>query len=176
MPALLIGATGMLADAARAVCARTDTAVVIARRASARPRADATLPIDADWSDEPAFARALDRAARHGPFDLALVWMHPRAPALRARLAALMAPDAVFVEVLGSRASRPGGIAEERLEAMRAHPRIRYRQVRLGFAIEAGARRWLTHEEISRAAIDALDTDETVIEAGRHEPWEARPA
>lgn len=183
--ALLVGATGMLCRAAREIAARAPRTAVLSRNASRRTCLEATLALDADWHDEDAFARALDAAAGLAPFSHALIWMHPRAEAARRRMAELMADGGVMIEVFGSRASRPGALADTRLNEMRARPAISYRQVRLGFVMEKTASRWLTPDEICDAAIHALNAAAApgadnaappVILAGTLEPWEARPA
>ncbi len=180
MAALLIGATGMLAGAARHFASEAGGAVMLARRASGFSFGDAALDtwrigIDADWKDSAAFGAALDEAGRHGPFALALAWLHGRDEAMRERVTRLVAEGGTLVEVLGSAASRPGAFGDERLAAMRAHPGVRYRQVLLGFVVEDGGSRWLTHGEISKAAIAALAAEDTRTIAGQVEPWDARP-
>jgi hypothetical protein len=47
--------------------------------------------------------------------------------------------------------------------------------VQLGFIIENGHSRWLTHEEISAGVIQAICTKKPVTQVGLLEPWEMRP-
>lgn len=180
--ALLIGATGMLAAAAEHIATRADCVTLVARRAPAFRLDDSALDakltrVAADWSDETAFLRAIDAAEEaHGPFGLALVWLHPRAENLRRRLAArVTAPPRLYVEMLGSAASRPHAFGDSQLDALGARDDPVYRQVILGFVIEGARARWLTDGEISAAAIRALDTGEARTVAGQVEPWDRRP-
>ncbi len=50
-----------------------------------------------------------------------------------------------------------------------------YRQVQLGFVIENGHSRWLTHKEISHGIIDCIQKDTLLYVVGTVEPWEFRP-
>lgn len=175
--ALFIGTTGMLAKAAEHAAARADTCILAARNASgfsfSKPAIDArTRKLDLDYEKA---ARFLTLVRQHAPFDLALTWVRPQAEEMRNAIARMMTKDALLVEVLGSTSAKAGGFADRRAKAMRAFPHIRYAQVVLGFVIEGGTSRWLTHEEISAAAIKALDTGTPRISAGQTGPWEKRP-
>lgn len=55
------------------------------------------------------------------------------------------------------------------------YPRIRYRQVILGFVIEGGRSRWLTHQEISDGVLKAVHQDAAWSVVGTVEPWSMRP-
>ena len=180
--ALLIGATGMLAAATEHIAACATRVTLMARRAPVvrldDPALDARLTrVAADWAHETAFLRAIDAAEEtHGPFGLALVWLHPRAEDLRRRLAArVTAPPRLYVEVLGSAASRPHAFGDSQLDALGARDDLVYRQVILGFVVEGARARWLTDDEISAAAIRALDAGEARTVAGQIEPWDRRP-
>ncbi|WCH45748.1 short-chain dehydrogenase [Lysinibacillus sp. OF-1] len=50
-----------------------------------------------------------------------------------------------------------------------------YRQVQLGFIMENGQSRWLTHKEISQGVIDAIQYDRSINIVGTLQPWEQRP-
>jgi len=182
MPLLGVGTTGMLAGATRELAAARDTDVVVmARQASGFRFGDEALDprlrtFDADWSDAAGFMAALEQAgSAHGPFRTALVWMHGRDEALRAQIAHHLADGGTLIEVLGSAASRPGAFGEERERAMRGLPHLRYRQVLLGFMHQDGVSRWLTHEEICAAVLQAAKADTVVTVAGQVEPWRLRP-
>lgn len=175
--ALLVGTTGMLADAAARAAARADSCILAARHASAfsfgKPVLDArTRRVDADYAQA---ARFLTLLRHHAPFDLALTWIRPEAEEMRNAIARMMRKDGLLVEVMGSASARAGGFADRRAKAMRAFPHIRYAQVVLGFVIEGGKSRWLTHGEISAAAIKALETAAPRIAVGQTSPWEKRP-
>lgn len=182
MTLLLIGATGMLAQAARQIAAGTPgDIVVMSRRASqfsfGAPVLDArSRAYTADWRDTDAFLQCLDRIARrHPPVTRAVLWMHGRDEPLRARIVRLIAPGGTLVEVLGSAAARPGAFGAVRLKQMRRLPHIRYRQVLLGFTLDNGQGRWLSHSTICAGVMDALASDDPVTVAGQVEPWDLRP-
>ncbi len=180
---LLIGVTGMLKAAAAHAVARAKKAVLVSRAAQDfsfhNDLLDFKLTRLALSYDEPA--PFLDAVARHAPYDLVLSWIRPPADILRAALDGMVAPEGQLIEVFGSRAlrTRPDGeapIAERRAQAINLQPGITYAQLVLGFKIEAGASRWLTHEEISAAAIAQTEKPQARAIAGQLEPWNRRPA
>ena len=143
-PALVIGGTGMLAAATRWLAARSAGTVLVARRASAFDMAGAAA-VDADWSDpgfRPRVEAALDAAPSVGR---ALLWLHEPAPVLPWLLPRLAAARVVLV--LGSLDGDP-------LVPATAGEVV---TVRLGSIAVPGGRRWLTHAEISTAAVAALE-------------------
>lgn len=181
--ALLIGATGMLEETAREAIARADKAVLVSRKADeflyGEPELDEKLvPLSLDYEDT---ARFITEIEKHGPYDIALTWIRPRAELIRAALDAMMAPGGLLVEVMGSRSILLGkdgtpSIAETRAHALAAQPDITYAQVILGFKIEEdGTSRWLHHHEISAAATAQLDDPIPRRIAGTLEPWDKRP-
>lgn len=182
MTVLLLGTTGMLSAAARHAAAQAEKAVIVSRNAKDFSFGDEALDAKCErlsfsYEDEPAFLAALEA---HAPFDIALTWIRPRAELLRAALDALVAPEGLLVEVMGSRSILTGengapSIATIRADALAAQPGIAYAQVILGFVRENGASRWLNHEEISAAAIAQLEMPLPRRIAGTLEPWDARP-
>ncbi len=173
----------MLAAAARHAASHAAECVLVSRSAESFSFGDATLDakltrLSLSYKDEPAL---LDTLAGHAPFDLALTWIRPRAELLRAALDALIAPGGLLVEVMGSRSilTDSGGepsIAALRSDALAHQPDIAYAQVILGFVRENGASRWLTHDEISAAAIAQMEAPQARRIAGTLEPWDERPA
>lgn len=180
--ALLLGTTGMLAAAARHAAMRADECVLVSRNASDFSFGSAALDakltrLPVSYADEAHF---LDALADHAPFDLALTWIRPRAELLRAAIDALIAPHGLLVEVMGSRSILTGSNGEPSIAALRAdafahQTDITYAQVILGFMRENGASRWLTHDEISAAAIAQIDDPSPRRIAGVLEPWDERP-
>ena len=181
--ALLIGATGMLAEAAREAISRSDEAVLVSRKADeflfGEPELDDKLvPLALDYEDTASFITEIEK---RGPYDITLTWIHPKAELMRAALDAMIAPDGLLVEVMGSRSILLGkdgspSIAETRAQSLAAQPGITYAQVVLGFVIEEdGSSRWLHHHEISAAAAAQLDDPIPRRIAGTLEPWEKRP-
>ncbi|MGB3809186.1 MAG: hypothetical protein WA943_03760 [Parvibaculum sp.] len=182
MTTLLLGTTGMLSAAAAHAVARSKKAVIVSRHADAFSFNNDVLDhkitaINVSYDDEAAFLDALEPLA---PFDLALTWMHPPADILRAALDGMIASGGTLVEVMGSRSILLGkngeaSIAERRAQALALQPDITYAQVILGFVIEGATSRWLTHEEISAAAIEQLQRPRPRLVAGTLEPWDRRP-
>jgi hypothetical protein len=131
---------------------------------------------DCDYYDPASFSAALDAAvARAGPIDLAVAWFHSLKIAAP-RLLSERVRGRMF-QVLGSAAADPSH--PERLDtaakAAQGSPDCALRQVVLGFQVEAGRSRWLTHEEISRGVLDAIRADLPLAIIGQVEPWSARP-
>jgi len=50
-----------------------------------------------------------------------------------------------------------------------------YRQIQLGFILDKGFSRWLTHKEISDGVIHCIQKDRPIHIVGTVEPWEMRP-
>lgn len=179
---LLIGTTGMLRAAAAHAVARSKKAVLVSRNAAAFTFGSDTLDVKltrvpVSYEDEGKF---LDAVALRAPYDLALTWVHPQADILRAALDGMIAPGGRLVEVMGSRAILLGkdgeaSIAERRAQAMALQSDIAYAQVILGFVLEGAGARWLSHEEISAAAIAQMERPRPRLVAGVLEPWEKRP-
>jgi len=137
---------------------------------------------DCDYHDPAAFRAALDAACREaGPMTLGVAWFHTlkiAAPRLLAeRIGTPEQPGRLF-QVLGSGVADPS--RPDRLEmaaAVAANlPACRLRQVVLGFQVEPGGSRWLTHDEISGGVLNAIAEDLEFSVIGRTNPWAARPA
>ena len=175
--ALLIGTTGMLAKAAREIVGESQHATLCARGASRFSFGENFLDekvmrLPLDYDDPTHF---LDTLRIRGPVDLALTWIRPEAHELRNAIAECVLPGGKIIEVMGSAAGMPGGFADQRLEPMSRLPGRTYRQLILGFVIEGDTSRWLTHDEISAAALRAHRGFDTRTIAGTLEPWDKRP-
>ncbi|MGV8998553.1 MAG: hypothetical protein ACOH12_16555 [Parvibaculaceae bacterium] len=179
---LLIGTTGMLSAAAAHAVARSKKAVLVSRNADQFSFHNDVLdhkitPINVSYDDEAAFLDALEPL---GPFDLALTWFHPPAEILRAALDGMIAEGGRLIEVMGSRslllgADGEASIAERRAQALAMQDSFTYAQVILGFVTEGASSRWLTHAEISAAAIAQMERPQARLIAGVLEPWDRRP-
>tara|TARA_R110000824_G_scaffold390760_8_gene587775 strand:- start:26849 stop:27403 length:555 start_codon:yes stop_codon:yes gene_type:complete len=179
---LLLGTTGMLSAAAAHAVARSKKAILVSRHADQFTFNNDLLdhklvPVNVSYDNEAAF---LDALAYHAPFDLALTWLRPPAEILRAALDSMIAPKGKLVEVMGSRSLLLGkdgeaSIAERRAEALALQTDLTYAQLILGFVLEGGTSRWLTHDEISAAAIAQMEHPQPRLIAGVLEPWDARP-
>jgi hypothetical protein len=77
--ALIVGGTGMLANATRFIRARSERVTLVARSATAAAAALGISPADAcplDWGNTGALAAALSPRMSAVPPDLALLWIH----------------------------------------------------------------------------------------------------
>ncbi len=170
----------MLAPALSHALPRSTHMLSLARHAAlfsppASSCADIYHGYDVDYENASAVEQLL---GAHGPFDTALTWIRPKALPLRDLIARHMNEAGHLVEVMGSAASRPGALADQRRAAMEAFPRVRYSQLILGFIPQSATTpnsRWLTHDEISTAACRLLDAPAPRTIVGQIEPWDERP-
>lgn len=168
----------MLAPLSRKLIAIGDHVSVMARdEARIRTVAPEIVPIVCDYNDLGAVDGGLANAtARCGTPDLIVAWIHGRAPDLRRKLAASVAPGGRFVQVLGSAHGDPS--RPERLEEMKAVATrlpVTYQAVVLGFTMDSGRSRWLTDDEISGGVYGAIESGALLSIVGTVEPWSARP-
>ena len=171
--ALIVGGTGMLAGLAEALARDGGRLSLLSRRAS---EVAGENGFDCDYNDEARFVAALDAAvARSGPVDLAIAWFHSLKVAAP-RLLAERVEGRMF-QVLGSATADPGhpGRLQRAAAVAEGVPACRLRQVVLGFKVEGGRSRWLTHDEISRGVEEAVRNDSLYTVIGQVEPWSARP-
>lgn len=171
---LVVGGSGMLAGLARTLCARADRVSILSRNEKRiRAVSDAVEPIVCDYNDGVALSEALSQI--EAP-DLVVAWIHGRAPQARRAFAKCLIAEGRFVQVLGSAVADP--THPERLAEMAkaadALP-IDYQAVVLGFAVEKGASRWLTNEEISTGVLSAIESEKPMSIVGTVEPWSAKP-
>ena len=135
----------MLAGATRWLAARSEKTILVARRASSFTAMPGVVAIDADWHS-PSFAQEIEAALNQSaPVEAALLWPHEPDPVLPWLMPEL--PSARVVLVLGSMDGRP--------EIPDGETQIA--TVRLGSMRTAHGHRWLTHDEISAAAIASLE-------------------
>jgi len=152
--ALVVGGTGMLAHATRALSDRGHAVTSIARRA--RDLGPAVMSVAVDYRDSAGLGDALARATTsRGPIGLAVCWLHTDASEAPAVVAEALAPGARFVQVFGTR----------RWPLRDVPVRIAYREVLLG----SRGGRWLTHEEISSGVLAAVDADLPMWVVGERE-------
>lgn len=175
MHALVVGGTGMLWEATRALARDFAVVSVVARRADRFP---GIHPLPVDYHDAAALAEALRRAVeQHGPIRLAVCWIHSTAPRALETVAAELGrsgePCRLF-HVRSSASADPTRLPKPALEAL--PPNVAYREVILGFQIEGGRSRWLTHREISQGVLQAIADDAPHRVVGVVHPWERRPS
>lgn len=152
--ALVVGGTGMLAGATRALAARGHVVTSLSRRGTTPDAGDPCnrllqgeiAPVAVDYRDSRALAEELDRSrAERGPIELAVCWIHTDAPGAPHVVAEALAPGARLFQVFGTRVWP--------IENVPLH--VAYRQVLLG---SVGGR-WLTNDEISEGTLEAIDAD-----------------
>lgn len=177
---LMIGATGMLAPALRHAATHATHMLNLARHATQFTRPPSLSQgkyagHDVDYENVKSVEQLLKA---HGAFATALTWIRPKALPLRDLVAHHMRPQGHLIEVMGSAASKPGALADQRRATMAAFPDLTYSQLILGFIPKSKTSptsRWLTHTEIATAACAILDTPSPRTIVGQVEPWEARP-
>lgn len=182
--ALVIGGTGMLSAATTELAKHFATVTVVARSARSleaiakRIAAFTTCHVlKQDWSDRAGFLRSItEHLGRTGHPDFVLAWLHDEYLAVELVEVLRYSPmDLRFVNVLSSAAADPSGSASELRKKFSALPGVVYQQVILGFAVEAGGSRWLTHSEICDGVLEAINTGATFTIVGSVNPWNRRP-
>ncbi|MDV6011960.1 hypothetical protein [Haloechinothrix sp. LS1_15] len=177
-PVLVVGGTGMLGPAVRTLARDGSLVLSVARRPERLGQVPGVMPVTGDWARPDDLAEAVAAAIAAtgcGAPRGAITWVHsPHTAAVHTAIARLLTRDAVVVNLRGSAGRDPSHDAAHVPDAF-AQPR-RYRAVVLGFTDTAGGgTRWLTHREISDAALRALNDEEAVQIVGRISPWSDRP-
>ena len=176
--ALTLGCTGMLADAALGLEA-DGYAVSYLSRSGKRPASSHATSHSCDWNSETSLhAAARDAIIQHGTPQLALVWTHKIGQALRlARAISAPGQSLRFHHVLGSSLSDPS--RKNAIERVRLGFSellgVDWRAIRLGFKRDGNVSRWLTHEEISHGALEAVRLQTPIYTIGQTSPWKLRP-
>lgn len=167
---LCIGTSGMLAGCVRSLIMDGHRIACLARNPSRLKALKESIPDGdrsslsthlCDYRNLDQLAQTLD-ALSFEP-EAAICWVHsPADPVLR--VIRDRVPDMDMLRVLGSSTRRPDD-----------HSNSAGRFVTLGFVIEHGRSRWLTHEEISAGVYEAFvsGTAESIV--GVIEPWGMRP-
>lgn len=161
---MIVGGTGMLSGVCRALARRGHRVSVLARRPADLGPGVVCYPCDYTDSDvlELAVRSALEDA---GAPRLLLTWIHSTAPLAAARIRSWTTPERHLC-VLGSASAQTP--APDPSEAG-------CQQVVLGFVIESGTSRWLTHDEICAGVLGAIDVPRPRTVVGVVEPWSKRP-
>ncbi|MFG3318290.1 hypothetical protein ACGF3J_09595 [Streptomyces sp. NPDC048171] len=184
---LVVGATGALLPAVRAATARGATVTALARNATAlrdleRDTGGGARPLARDF-EAPGLREALSRAARDRPFTGALLYCPLATPATVRTLTEAVPPGRPVVLLLTSAHAEPHGEEGDAgpwspaLLPPGARPAPGCRLLVLGWRTRPEGSRWHTAEEISEAALGALDavpSGDAVL--GRVRPWSTRPS
>ena len=167
---LCIGMSGTLAGCVRSLIMDGHRIACLARNPSRLKSLKDSIPDETrpslsthlcDYRDLSQLAQTLDAM----PFEpeAAICWVHsPADPVLRVIRERF--PGSDMLRVLGSSTQKPDD---------RSNDLGRF--VTLGFVIEHGRSRWLTHEEISAGVYEAFVSGKPESIVGVIEPWEMRP-
>lgn len=177
---LVIGGSGMLAEATLWLANRGDIVSVIARneekmeqlRKNAKHPENMNL-IRVDYrKDKDWFDTLRNLQQKYGTPSLVVSWIHSDAPKAYP----------ILFDVIGNQSKTHWRLFEVRGSASALSQKRRevpkkclYRLIILGFIRENGLSRWLTNHEISRGVIDAIKKDQTYSVVGQIEPWDLRP-
>ncbi len=142
--ALIIGGTGMLAEASRWIAARTGQTVLAARHPEVLATELGATPWVMDWRDQ---CSGLSTLVPMPAFDLVLAWLHVDGLWLAEHLHSKLAKGGRFVHVHGSAALDPTVLKR------RAVVGAGVQNVILG----RNGGRWLSKAEISAGVIAALE-------------------
>ena len=165
--ALVIGGTGMLADATRWLASEGWEITLLARRPETLAQEIGAHPVLFDWGDPEAHQLLADLS---GNFALVLIWLHDDAVHLARPAEDRLAPGARVVRIHGALSADPT-IHTRREPDPR--PGLARQSVILGWHPGPdGERIWLSHDEISGGAIEALKNPEkrTVLAGTRAGP------
>ena len=176
--ALVIGGTGMLAKVSIWLSENGYHVSVIGRNPEKMQRlleqnpAQMT-PVLVDYTNSKELAEHLVHIQqKNGPIHLVVAWIHSTGQYVIPCLTELIPRSQSWrlFHVNGSSANL------QEIKAKTAIPaNIYYHQVLLGFKIESGMFRWLTHEEISDGIIEAIRENKSKHIIGTITPWKKRP-
>jgi len=161
---LMIGATGMLHDAAAWVAERSERLVLVSRGAGQSSLAELpnVVTVSADWRRPDAFIDSIARADGFVGVQLAVLWIHGNGTEAKRRvLQHLSRLDCLVVNVQGSTALADLKAAAQRRRTPGAGARPI--TVTLGAVRTGSGQRWLTWDEISAGVIDAIEAEEDRI-------------
>jgi len=182
---LVIGATGMLAEATISLSARCDLLTFTAQSSQSISRMSKVLEhtnarcigLTLDWNEETKFlARLAAHCDEYGYPSLIVAWLHDdRLGAKIATFFAMHGERTKFYQIRGSAAAKPGTgtavIADQHL----SYKNQDYHEIILGFELEPSGSRWLSNSEISAGVISAIDSGDSVSVVGVVDPWASRP-
>ncbi|QSB09612.1 short-chain dehydrogenase [Lysinibacillus fusiformis] len=179
--ALVIGGTGMLADTSLWLVNKGYHVSIIGRSAyrmenlrNRTTKPSLLTPILVDYCDITLLKEKLEETIAHnGPIELVIAWIHSYADTTLENISSVISNwnsgKWKLFHVLGSKVN-----VSEVQEKLKLLDRTQYRQIQLGFMMEKGHSRWLTHEEISQGVVAAIQHDLPVHIVGTLQPWEKR--
>ncbi len=180
---LIVGGTGMLADASVKLATESDEITLVAsterslQNVSARllDRPTSVHLLALDWTEPSTFLSALREHVRNvGPPTLVVAWLHDETLGPKiAEVVCQAGHPSRFVQVLGSQNANPDAATSTLRFPRFEH--TRFQRVILGFERSGAVARWLTHAEICSGVLSAIDSDLDPFVVGSIEPWSARP-
>ncbi len=180
--ALVIGGTGMLSDTVHWLVQQHYRVSVIARNRrrmekligqSKKP--SAIIPVLVDYCNETDLRNEIKWIIHeNGEIKLVVAWVHSIGKNALPVIAEVISKNSKnrwkLFHILGSSTDLKKAVQDVDIP-FGCH----YRQVQLGFVIENGHSRWLTHKEISHGIIDCIQKDAPLHVVGTVEPWELHP-
>ncbi|MCM3595355.1 short-chain dehydrogenase [Metabacillus idriensis] len=173
---LVVGGTGMLADAAVWLEQHAETVTVIGRKQhrhyKLQTRMKKVNSLIVDYADNGELRKQIKKAIeRFGPITLVVSWIHS------------YAADALVIisEEVSKSAEKwrlfhiQGSSSHLEKKTVNVMPNCLYRSILLGFILEADGSRWLTNKEICEGVIKCVEEDNKDMVIGILEPWEKRP-
>ena len=146
--ALIIGGTGMLAEASAYVACNVRTTILASRHPEKLAKELHAVPLKLDWNVREPTIMVL---RQNSNFDLIISWLHEDGAWLIPYLETMLVDHGRLIRVLGS--------SSHEFDCRKNLP-ARQQYVSLGWINCADGRRWLTHSEISNAVIKAIKTPE----------------
>ena len=129
--------------------------------------------IKADYTRTDEFTKIILNAFEKKEFpSKIIIWMHASGDeSLNVLLDHVITnrPDTKIFHIKGSGNFNPSKVAEIIISS------INYFEIFLGFILGNGTSRWLTHEEISKGVIEAVEKEFKTYTIGVTEPWEKHP-
>ena len=130
-------------------------------------------PVLVDYTNTKELAEQLHYIQqKNGPIHLVVAWIHSTGQQVIPCLLEFLPqsePWKLF-QVNGSSSNL------QEIKAKTAVPaNASFHQVLLGFKIESGKSRWLTHDEISDGVIEVIRENKSQLVIGTITPWEKRP-
>jgi len=140
---------------------------------------DRLNPLILNYSDTDLLTEKLNSAViSKGPVKTAVSWIHSYAENSNIIIGEILNSQEIssdYFHILGSAYYDPENISSDIDAAFSKFRYVNYKKIILGFKIENGISRWLTDEEISEGAVNAVNTGADEFKIGITQPWERKP-
>jgi hypothetical protein len=185
--ALVVGGTGMLCGVSLALARRARIVSVIARhphrlkdlQEEAGAFGGLIHPVAVDYRETRRLISSLLEVRQSvGVFSLSVVWVHSTAPEAPLAIAGVVSnpvDSCPYYHVLSSAVVAPSSAVNRWRTRFELFPGIEYHEVILGFTPDPRGSRWLTHEEICKGVLEAIELRVPSMVVGTVTPWSARP-